>query len=256
MFCKNIAGYGQHRMKTNEPETIKITINDPRYPNRVKTIMGNKAPLNLYMMGNIDILNFPGLGFCGSRKSSVKGIETTQDCAEQAAQRSISVISGNAAGVDFEAHYNCLKVGGKTILVLPEGIEHFRIKKALEPVWNWDNILIISQFEPNEPWKAFRAMIRNQLIIALSRVMIVIEAGEKGGTFNAGKETMKFGLPLFVAQYHDMSIDARGNKILLDLGAFSLAKSRHTNKANLENVFNMMEEDPGLNKILNQASLL
>jgi DNA processing protein len=167
----------------------------------------------------------------------------------------VSVVSGNAAGVDFEAHYNCLKAGGKTILVLPEGINHFRIKRALQPVWDWEQILVVSQFEPDEPWKAFRAMTRNQLIIALTRVMIVIEAGEKGGTLNAGKETLKSGLPLYIAQYQDMS-DARGNQLLLDMGALYLAKSKLTDKANFVNVFESIKEDKLLKSLPQQADLL
>lgn len=235
---------------------IRVEPDDKLYPERVRTLMGSKAPKHLDMVGNTDLLNMAGLGFCGSRKSSPKGLETAQDCADQAAHNDVSVISGNAAGVDFEAHYNCLKAGGKTILVLPEGINHFRIKRALEPVWDWERVLVISQFEPDEPWKAFRAMTRNQLIIALSRAMIVIEAGEKGGTLNAGKETLKSGLPLYVAQYQDMSVDARGNQMLLDMGALKLAKSRSTNRANLAKVFESMKEDRLLKNTPVQGGLL
>ena len=242
--------------KNIDRRSIRVDLNDARYPERVKTIMGKKAPKNLDMIGNLDLLEMPSIGFCGSRKSSVKGLETAQDCAEQAAQNNVSVVSGNAAGVDFEAHFNSLKAGGKTILVLPEGINHFRTRKALESLWDWERVLVISQFESDEPWKAFRAMTRNQLIIALSRVMIVIEAGEKGGTLNAGKETLKSGLPLFVAQYQDMSVDARGNQMLLNMGAQKLAKSRLTNRANLVKVFEKMKEDNFLKSLLQQGDLL
>lgn len=242
--------------KNIDRRPIRVQLDDGLYPERVKIVMGSKAPKHLDMVGNFDLLNMPGLGFCGSRKSSAKGLETAQDCAEQAALNDVSVVSGNASGVDFEAHYNCLKAGGKTILVLPEGINHFRIKKALDPVWDWNRVLVVSQFEPDDPWKAFRAMIRNQLIIALSRVMIVIEAGEKGGTLNAGNETLKSGIPLYVAQYQDMSIDARGNQILLDLGAKKLAKSKSTNRANLAKVFESMKEDKLLNDHPRQGNLI
>lgn len=221
----------------------RVELDDALYPERVKVIMGRKAPKHLDIVGNVELLKMAGLGFCGSRKSSSKGLETAQDCADQAAHNNFSVISGNALGVDLEAHYNCLKAGGKTILVLAEGINHFKIKKALEPVWDWERVLVVSQFEPDEPWQIFRAMMRNKLIIALSRVMIVIEAGEKGGTLNAGKETLQFDIPLYVAQYQDMSVDARGNQLLLGMGAQKLAKSRTTNRANLENVFECMKED-------------
>ena len=231
---------------------LRVDLDDALYPERVKVIMGSKAPEHLDMVGNTDLLNMAGLGFSGARKSSLKGLETAQDCARQAAHNNMSVVSGNAAGIDFEAHYNCLKAGGKTILVLPEGINHFRIKKALWPVWNWECVLVVSQFEPDEPWQKFRAMTRNRLLIALSRVMLVIEAGEKGGALNAGKTTLKSGLPLYVAQYQDMSVDARGNQILLDMGAAKLVKSKSTNQANLAGVFECMKED----KLLQQGYLL
>ena len=235
---------------------IRVDLGDAHYPARVKAIMGNEAPKHLDMVGNLDLLDLPGLGFCGSRKSSIKGLETVRDCAEQAALCSVSVVSGNAAGVDIEAHFNCLKAGGKVILVLPEGINHFRIKRTLKPVWDWDRALVVSQFKPDEPWKVFRAMTRNQLIIALSRVMVVIEATEKGGTMNAGMETLNYGVPLYVAQYQDMSVDARGNQILLDMGAEKLTKSRTTDKANLGKVFERMENDDLLKKLSQQESLL
>lgn len=239
-----------------DQEAIRVDLEDARYPERVKVIMGSKAPKHLDIVGNMDLLCLAGLGFCGSRKSSEKGLETARDCAEQAAQNDIVVVSGNAAGVDFEAHFNCLKSGGKTILVLPEGINHFRIKKALKSVWDWERVLIVSQFEPNEPWKGYRAMARNQLIIALSRAMVVIEAGERGGTLNAGKETLKSKLPLFVAQYQDMSVDARGNQLLLDMGAKKLAKSKMTNRANLTKIFECIEQDQIIVECHQQGDLL
>ena len=126
------------------------------YPQRVKKILGNSAPRHLDMVGNLELLNGAGLGFCGARRSSEKGLETARDCSEQAAINGVLVVSGNAAGVDFEAHYTCLNAGGSTIFVLPEGINHFRIKRALKPVWDWNRVLVISQFQPDEPWKEDR----------------------------------------------------------------------------------------------------
>ena len=242
--------------KNIDRSPVRIHIDDVNYPERVKVIMGNKAPKHLDMVGNIDLLNLDGLGFCGSRKTSQKGLETVQDCANQVAHHNLLVVSGNAAGVDLEAHYNCLQAGGKTILVLPEGINHFRVRKVLQSVWDWDRVLVISQFQPDVPWRAFRAMTRNQLIIALSRGMIVIEAGETGGTMHAGKETLKFGLPLFVAQFQDMSVDARGNQLLLEMGAIKLAKSRLTDRANLEKVFEYLKDDMQSMKVAVQGKLL
>ena len=235
---------------------IRVDLADAQYPKRVKSIMGKSAPKHLDMVGNLDLLNLVSIGFCGSRKISEKGLEVIRDCAGQAAQSDVSVISGNAAGVDLEAHFKSLEEGGKTILVLPEGINHFRIKKDLRPVWDWERVLVISQFAPDEPWQVYRAMTRNQLLVALSKVMVVIEAGEKGGTMNAGETALKAKVPLFVAKYQDMSINARGNQILLDRGALTLKKDKETNRAGLEEVFEKMREEEFPENLTQQEYLL
>jgi len=178
---------------------------------RLAAIIQKNAPKYLYFQGNINLLASKGIGFCGLRKSSDKGLQTARDCAGQAAANGLTVVSGNAAGIDFKAHYAVLSAGGTTILVIPEGINHFGIKRKLASVWTWQRVLVISQFNPDDVWRVYRAMTRNLVIIGLSRAMIVIEAGEKGGTMNAGLETLKHETPLYVAEYHDMSVDARGN---------------------------------------------
>ena len=99
-------------------------------------------------------------------------------------------------------------------------------------------------------------MARNLVIIGLSKAMIVIEAGEKGGTMNAGLETLKHGTPLYVAEYQDMSVDARGNKILLDMGGKRLARSRATGRANMFHIFDDVRLDPAISFRENQLGLL
>lgn len=218
----------------------KLEISDKMYPIKLKEIYGNNPPSPLYFHGNIILLNKPSIGFCGSRKASDKGLEVARDCSQQAAKHDIVVVSGNAAGIDQEIHYNALESGGETIFVLPEGINHFKIKPSLRSVWDWNKCLVISQFLPDDTWKVYRAMARNKLIIALSKIMVLIEAGEKGGTINAGLEALKSKTVLYVAEYENMSENGKGNKELLEIGAKRLAKSRSTGKANMENIFREM----------------
>ena len=200
------------------------------YPSALN--LGAKAPV-LSALGNLALLDQAGLGFCGSRKASEKGIGVTTDCAEQSVQAGFTVISGNAAGVDFAAHHAALASGGYTILVLAEGIDRFRIRAELRPVWDWTRTLVLSQFVPNAVWQAYRAMARNELIIALSQAMIVIEAGETGGTLAAGLRTLELGKPLFVADYANIEQVAPGNALLLGKGAQRLRRSRETGRANV-----------------------
>jgi DNA processing protein len=213
-----------------------LRLEDASYPQNLKEVLGKKTPATLYFRGNLSLLEKVGIGFCGSRNASKKGLETAKDCAEQVARSGSVVVSGYASGVDMMAHHTALASGGSTILVIPEGIEHFRIKQALRDVWDWSRVLVLSQCKPDEVWKAYHAMNRNQVIIGLSKAMIVIEAQEKGGTIEAGKSTLKLHMPLFVAEYEDM-LCTPGNNILLQMGAVSLKKSRSEGRARLTTLF-------------------
>ena len=220
-----------------KPEIKRIKQTDSDYPSHLRAVLEGKARKPLYLQGNIDLLKADTIGFCGSRKSSPEGLDFVKNCAKQAVKSGLTVVSGNAAGVDFKAHYHALEAGGSTILVLPEGISHFRIKRALKPVWDWDweRVLVVSQFEMDDVWTSYRAMERNQVIIGLSKAIVVVEAGEKGGTMDAGKRTLKLGIPLYVAKYDDISSDALGNEKLIQLRAKELRQSE--GRVNMESVF-------------------
>lgn len=222
-------------MVFDRPDPVRLAPGTPSYPEAVSSVFGRKSPI-LWALGNTGLLGLPGIGFCGSRKSSEKGAATAADCAEQAAANGFTVISGNAAGVDSVAHEAALRTGGATILVLPEGIDRFRIRRDLRATWDWKRVLVLSQFAPDAQWQAYRAMDRNALIVALSKAMIVIEAGVTGGTLNAGMTALAAGKPLFVAVYEDMEGAAAGNLALLERGGMPLTRSRSTGRANLERV--------------------
>ena len=219
------------------PAIRKIECSDSDYPPHLRAVLGDKAPEVLYLQGNIDLLKADTIGFCGSRNSSDTGINIVKDCAEQAVESGLVVVSGNAAGVDIAAHYHALNAGGDTILVLPEGISHLRPRRDLASVWDWGRVLVVSQFEPDHIWKGYRAMERNKVIIGLSKAIVVVEAGEKGGTMNAGEETLKRKIPLYVAEYDDMPDDALGNKKLLQSGGKVLKRSRSEGRVNMEGIF-------------------
>jgi DNA protecting protein DprA len=214
-----------------------IMLTSDQYPTDLRKYLSTNTPPILSYIGNTDLLNKRKVGFSGSRKVSEKGIAITKDCVEQLTQKDVCIVSGYAAGVDFEAHYRALSHGGSTIVILPEGINSFRIKKEMKEVWDWKRVLVISEFKPDEPWKASRAMQRNNTIIGLSDIMVVVEAGETGGSLDAGFKTLQMQKLLFVPQYGVVPESALGNSKLLNIGAFSIKRSPETQKANLNKMF-------------------
>ncbi len=116
------------------------------------------------------------------RLLAVKGMAIAEGVASQLADNDFCFVSGYANGVDMIVHKTALERGASTIMVLPEGISSFYVKKELKSVWDWNHILVVREFEPFAKWQISRAMQRNRTIIALSQAMMVIEAGEKGGS--------------------------------------------------------------------------
>ena len=188
------------------------------YPDKLKEVLNGDAPEKIYLMGNMGLLDKMGVAICGSRKASETSLETLTHYTKKLIEEDLVIISGYASGVDHVAHYHALENGGETIIVLPEGIKHFKIKRSIEDVWDPERVLVISQFEPNAIWKGWRAMQRNLVVVGLSNAVLLVEPGERGGTQDAGKQALKHHLPLYVADFKD-NINNTGHDELIKHGA-------------------------------------
>jgi DNA processing protein len=214
-----------------------ISLADAEYPAQLLRTWGEEhAPPLLMTRGNCALLNRPAVGFCGSREASERGLRAAEDCADQLAAAGVVVASGYAAGVDTCAHAAALKAGGTTIVVLPEGINHFRMKSEVEKVWSWERACVVSEFAATAPWSAGNAMQRNRTIVGVSRAMILIEARATGGSIAAGRDALKAKVPLFAAEYEGMPDSATGNRQLIEQGAQPLLRNRQTMRASLDAV--------------------
>lgn len=212
-----------------------ITFFDNNYPDSLKKL-GDHAPLVLSYIGNTDLLKKDSVGFCGSRSASGKGLTVTKDCAEQLVNYDFVIISGYASGVDITAHKTALENNGETIIVIPEGINHFRIKEDVQKIWDWKKVLVISEFMPDAAWSVSNAMQRNSTIVALSNAMILIESSASGGSMDAGKKALEMKKPLYTPFYEGMPESAVGNRILIEKGAIKLGRKRETGRANMTKI--------------------
>lgn len=194
-----------------------IFFGSPDFPRGL--LAGDQRPVApiLFYRGNRDLLYRDGVGMCGSRKVSARGLEAASRCGKLAAEKGLTVVSGYAAGVDTATHLAALRGGGSTVLVLAEGMDHFRVKRVFADDFNWEHILVLSQFAPSQPWRAHAAMARNGLIFGIPKALLVIEAGEKGGTLAAGQGALKLGRPVIAVEFGEET--PPGNRTLIEMGA-------------------------------------
>jgi DNA processing protein len=205
-------------------DRVRILIaEDEVWPRRLDVLP--TPPAYLFVRGNLELLRSPAIGMCGSRHASHRGLDAARLCGETVAARGRHVVSGYAKGVDTETHRAALRVGGNTVVVLAEGILHFRRKRAFDGLpFTSRTVLVVSQFPPTQRWTAGAAMTRNGLIVALGAALVVVEAGEKGGTLAAGRQALALRQPVFALEFSDGP--RTGNRTLIDGGARALRTRR------------------------------
>jgi DNA protecting protein DprA len=201
---------------------LAVAIDDPFYPEQLRDRLGDKAPPVLFMAGSTHLLHGRAVGFCGARDASEESLRYAGRLAAILAKRSVLIVSGHAQGTDETAHRAALETGGGTVLVLPEGILHFRPRPSLAGLLSDDQFLVVSEFPPKLPWSVGNAMLRNRTICGLVEALVVVEAGTSGGTWEAGQEALRLGIPLFVFDFANPPSTANGNALLVRKGATPL----------------------------------
>ena len=137
----------------------------------------------IYTKGNIDLFSQKSIAIVGARNSSEKGLEFTANIAKKAVADNKVVVSGFAKGVDKLALDSALAEGGKSIVVLPQGIDTYKSKAYYQNIMSGD-VLIVSTYPPKAGWSVGLAMGRNKYIYGLAYEIYVAESSAKGGTWS------------------------------------------------------------------------
>ena len=228
-----------HKLEANSIKVLSIADSD--YPKTIKETFNKKSPPILYLKGNYALLNEQSVSFCGSRKASLKGLEIADDCSYQLTEKNINIVSGYANGIDMAVHRAALQAKGTTTIVLAEGLFNFKIKDEIKDVWDWNRVLLISQFGLHQAWSIHNAMSRNNVICGLGQAMILIEAGITGGSMAAGKTCLEIKRPLFVPCISGYSEAYSGNNLLIKQGAVKFGKDSGSHKAKLSGVLEVLK---------------
>lgn len=189
-----------------------ITINDNEYPEKLKTIYN--PPKGLYVEGNYDLLNGFAISIIGSRNCSRYGEIVARKLALDFARLDIPVISGMAKGIDTCAHVGALTGNGRTIAVLGSGFNNIYPKEN-ENLYN--KIIerggaIVSEYSPDEKPIPTHFPERNRIISGLCDKLIVVEAGERSGTFITVDFALEQGKEIYAVPGNITSISSKRYK--------------------------------------------
>ena len=201
-----------------------IPILSSDYPKTLKqNLKKTYAPPLLYAKGSLQLLKTDSIAIVGSRQAESASLQFTDNIAKQAAVQKKVVVSGYAKGVDKQALDSSLKYGGRSIVVLPQGITTFTSGfKTLYKDIVAGNVLIVSAFHPKAPWSTGLAMARNPIIYGMAQDIYVAESADsKGGTWAGVMDGLRKMRRIYVR--NPLPNEKNANHLLIEKGAIPVS---------------------------------
>jgi DNA processing protein len=200
---------------------IRFVLNDDsEYPDAFRRL--SDPPFALFLRG-APLGDGLRVAVIGTRRMTEYGRRCAEFISEALTHHGVTVVSGLAIGADASAHAACVNAGGKTIAVLPGGVDDDSIaparhRKLAEQILSHDGILL-SERPPASLIQPFSFLQRNRLIAALSDAIVVIEADRDSGALVTARLALECGREVLAIPGSIWSQASRGTNELIKHGA-------------------------------------
>ncbi len=198
-----------------------LTWDDPAYPDRLRQI--TQSPFVLYIKGDLLAEDAWAVAIVGTRRYSPYGRQVAENISHTLARNGITIISGLARGIDGIAHRTAIEAGGRTIAVLGSGLdilyppEHRALAEEISKAG-----ALISDYPLGTPPDGSNFPPRNRIISGLSKIIIVIEAGERSGALITATYAAEQGKEVFAVPGKISAPMSKGTNLLIKQGAHPL----------------------------------
>lgn len=188
-----------------------------------------QVPEKLYIMGEFPEEDLVYLAVVGSRKFTSYGREACEKLIEGLRGYPIAIVSGFALGMDTIAHKKAMEIGLRTLVFPGSGLS----KNAIHPKANINLMeevvhkggCLISEYEENFKATHWSFPMRNRLMAAISKAVLIIEAEEKSGTMITARLATEYNKDVLVIPGNIFSPNSKGTNKLLRLGATPITSS-------------------------------
>ncbi|MCZ7652999.1 MAG: DNA-processing protein DprA [Thermoanaerobaculia bacterium] len=163
----------------------------------------------------------PAVAIVGSRRATPYALEIATWLGRELAAAGLVVVSGFARGVDAAAHAAALAApAGRTVAVLgcglavdyPRGQRDLALRVAAGGA-------LVSEFPPEAPPEAWRFPVRNRIIAALSRGVVVVSAAPRSGSLVTARLALELGRDVLAVPGRILDENSLGAHELLRDGA-------------------------------------
>ncbi len=196
----------------------------PEYPDRLRS--DPTPPECIWVEGEL-VARPLHVAIIGAREATLAALAYAHDFARAVASAGAVVVSGGARGIDAAAHRGAMNGGGVTWAILPTGHEHPFPSEHAELFAEIPKRggATLSQFAPESDHVRGSFHARNRVLVGLSDVVVIIQAGLKSGTRNAAKCARLLNRPLWAVPAAPWDKGFEGCHHEIALGAISLTST-------------------------------
>lgn len=259
-----------HRIREDMKKNniVYISQNDRLYPEKLLNL--ERPPIGLFIKGDARLLKKKAtIAVVGSRKMTSYGSQITQMFVKELVKAGVVIVSGLAMGVDAIAHRSAITGNGYTIAVLGCGVDvpYPQENSGLYMSILQSEGLILSEYPPHVSPVRGSFPARNRVIAALSKAVLVPEAGIDSGSLITAANASELGLPIFAIPGQITSQQSQGTAYLLQRGATLVThpsellqhlhmSPRHENEKVIDfNSFPLSNEEKNVIKLLYQEAM-
>ena len=174
-----------------------VTQDDEAYPAPLRDAYD--PPLLLYVWGSLDACDRHSIGVVGTRRATHYGTQATRKFSYQLAQSGFTIISGLARGIDTAAHEAAVAAKGRTIAVVGSGLAKLYPPENLplaEKIADGHGA-VVSEFPLHTAPDKQTFPMRNRIVAAWSRALLVIECPAWSGSLITANLASEYGKPVF-----------------------------------------------------------
>ncbi|HVV12124.1 DNA-processing protein DprA [Amycolatopsis sp.] len=197
-------------------------------------LTGRGTPLALWVRGNgvLTELTRAAVTVTGSRASSEYGNMVAADISHELARAGATVVSGGSLGVDEAAHRGALAADGRTVVVLPCGVDQihpYQHARLYQTVIDQGGLLV-SEYPIGAPPTRTRFHAQCRLLAALTSATVIVEAGLRSGALAVAQAANELGRRAYGVPGPIHSATSKGvNELLRTGSATAVTAAEHIN---------------------------
>jgi len=197
-----------------------ITRGDKQYPILLRKRLIKKTPPILFYAGNLELASKVGIAVVGSRNIDGEGEEYAKKLVQKAVSEKLIIFSGGARGIDSISESTAIACGGAVVSFVADALTmKIKNREVIASIQN-NQMLLITDSNPDVEFTVARAMNRNKYIYASSYGAFVIASDyNKGGTWTGAMENIKNNwVKTFVWNHSDYA----GNGEMISRGGIAI----------------------------------